>query len=75
MTKNTKRLYESEIETPITQLGNSFVIKIPREIAQLLNFRKGVGVRIYPEENKLIVERFWLNRKFYMYVYEYVYYG
>ena len=37
--------------------GNSIIVRVPKEIAEFLNFKKGKKVFIHPEgENKLVVE-------------------
>lgn len=58
MTKSAKEkgLWKLEAETSVTQSGNSLAIRIPRKIAQFLNFKKGTVTRMHPEENKLIIE-------------------
>lgn len=49
-------LWGLEAETSVTQAGNSLAIRIPKKIAEFLHFKKGTPTRVYPEENKLIVE-------------------
>lgn len=43
-------------KTKITQTGNSLAVRIPKEIAEYLNLKKGKEAYIHPENNKLVIE-------------------
>ena len=43
-------------KTKITKTGNSLAVRIPKEIADYLNLKKGKEAYIHPENNKLVIE-------------------
>jgi len=40
----------------LTKTGNSLAVRIPKELAEFLNFTDGKEAYIHPEENKLVIE-------------------
>lgn len=43
-------------KTKITKAGNSLAVRIPKEIADFLNLKKGKEAYIHPDKDKIIIE-------------------
>ena len=51
-----KGLWGLGVKTKITKTGNSLAVRIPKKIADFLNFKEGEEAYIHPESGKLVVE-------------------
>ena len=53
-----KGIWGLGVKTKITKTGNSLAIRIPKRIAEFINFREGDETYIHPGAGKLMIEKF-----------------
>lgn len=51
-----KGIFGMEIKTKIGKSGNSLAVRIPKKIADVVDFKEGKEVRIHPAGKKIIIE-------------------